>query len=176
MDTRILAAVGLGVGLILFAVLVLWVRRALEVRRMRRRFRRGRAGQEKARDYLQARGFEVLAEEHMAQAHVEVDGELLPYQLRVDFIVGKGRLTYAVEVKTGKQAPDPMHRATRRQLLEYCMGLDVDGLYLLDMESPRLLRIRFPGLVRGGRPGWIWGLICGLILGAGLVSLLVSAG
>ncbi len=149
---------------------LLWrASRALDRWRMRRRFSRGRAGQKKARKWLCARGFEVLAEEAPIPAAVEVDGERLPYELRIDFVVSKGRRVYGVEVKTGSRAPDPSHRETRRQLLEYSAHLGLDGLFLLDMDTPQLMQIRFPGLRQPrGAAGWLRALLWGVALGAAL--------
>jgi len=165
----LLLVAGLVLGLVAFAWLVLWSRRALERRRMRRRFRRGAAGHEAARGYLRQRGFQLLGEEVPLTAEVEVDGLMHPYELRLDFVVARGRRTYGVEVKTGEKATDPLYRDTRRQLLEYShCGRGLDGLYLLDMETRNLMRVRFPGGAYQGRRGWLLGLALGLLAGAGI--------
>lgn len=168
----LLELAGVVLGLALFCWTILRLRRWAELRRVRRRFRRGARGQRKARGFLQRRGFEILAEEYELEAHLEVDGELHPYQVRVDYLVRRGGRVYGVEVKTGSRAPDPLHRPTRRQLLEYSQLLDEDGLYLLDMEQRRLMRVRFRGPRRRGGSGWLLALLCGFVLGAAAAFLL----
>ena len=150
-----------------FAWLVLRGRRYLKLRKLRRRFARGAQGQREATGFLQRRGFEVLAEEHEVPGRLEVDGESRDFKVRVDFLVRKGRRVYGVEVKTGSKATDPLYRPTRRQLLEYSHLLEVDGLFLLDMDAHRLMRIRFCSADR--RPGkrgiWLVMLVAGFVLG-----------
>jgi len=178
MSTQSLAALGaLALGLATFAWLVLRVRRYLELRRLRRRFARGAEGQREATDFLQRRGFEVLAEEHQIPGRLEVDGEPRDYKVRVDLLVRRGRRVYGVEVKTGSKATDPLYRPTRRQLLEYSHLLSVDGLFLLDMDARRLMRIRFcsPGRQRAGRRLWLMMLIAGFVLGVAATLLLQGA-
>ena len=162
------------VGLAVFAHLVLRARGYLELRRLRRRFTRGARGQKAARKLLARRGFEVLDEEHQVTGEVEVDGRAHPYTVRVDYLVRQGGRLYGVEVKTGEKAPDPLHRPTRRQLLEYSHLLEVDGLYLLDMEARRLMRVRFPRASRrrGGR--WLLTLLLGAALGAAAAVTLLD--
>jgi hypothetical protein len=163
--TLSLALALLGVGMAAAAWAALRLRRWLELRRVARRFARGLEGQRAARGFLEDRGFEVLAEEQVATAEVLVDDERLPFDVRVDFIVRRRRRTYAVEVKTGEQAVDPLGRATRRQLREYAAVLPVDGVLLLDMEAPRLMRVCFPSTTRAS----VWpALLVGLALGVAL--------
>jgi hypothetical protein len=159
-------------GLALFAALVLRVRRVLERRRAARRFRRGARGQQRARAFLERRGFEILAEEHAASAEVEVDGRALPYEVRVDYVARRRGRLYGVEVKTGERAADPLHRPTRRQLLEYSRVFPFDGLYLLDMDAVHLMRIAFPRARGPGVGALVLALTLGFLLGAVTLLLL----
>lgn len=162
----------LSAGLLLgLAWLVLAARARLEAWRFRRRVRRGMRGQGRARALLERSGYEVLAEEHPASGEVEVDGRATPYTVRVDYLVRRKGRTFGVEVKTGARAPDPMHRATRRQLLEYSRLLDVDGLLLLDMEARQLMEVRFPRR-RGRSSGAMLLLGLGFVLGLAVAVLL----
>jgi Holliday junction resolvase-like predicted endonuclease len=165
----------LAAGAVVLSFVVLRVRSWVESVRVRRRLRRGVRGQRRARTYLEQLGFDILAEEHELSAEMEVDGELMAYTLRIDYLVQKRRRTYGVEVKTGEQAGDPCYRATRRQLLEYSQALPVavDGLLLLDMEQRRLMEVRFPGLERRPRrpPASIW-VALGFVMGAAAWALL----
>lgn len=77
----------------------------------------------------------------------------------------RGRI-YVVEVKTGKVAPNPETRATRRQLLEYAHAFDTDGVLLADMESRKLMAIEFPSIRRRRASSRRWStLAMGWLLG-----------
>ena len=126
-----------------------WASRWLDSKKRIWRGRRGQKGQKRAIKFLRKRGYKLLAEHPAMKVRVEVDGEMLTRKVIVDLLVEKGERTYAVEVKTGSNDTDPMCEGTRRQLLEYAtVYRDVDGLFLLDMETPRLMEIRFPALKR----------------------------
>lgn len=170
----VIAGAALGAALVL---LTLALGRAWRRQRWRRRLRRGRWGEEQAPALLEKLGFEVLAAEERLEGVVEVDGEARSFEVRVDFMVRRRRRIYAVEVKTGERAPDPLQRSTRRQLREYAALLGVDGLFLLDMEARELHDVRFPELAArvGSRRGLLWAVLlavtAGLLLGfaAGLL-------
>jgi len=124
-----------------------WASRWLDSKKRSWRGRRGQKGQKRAIKFLRKRGYKLLAEHPAMKVRVEVDGEVLTRKVIVDLLVEKEERTYAVEVKTGSNDTDPMSEGTRRQLLEYAtVYRDVDGLFLLDMETPRLMEIRFPAL------------------------------
>ena len=166
-----LGAGALGVTLSLtlgLCLVVARVRAWADAARIRRRFRRGVRGQRRARVVLERLGFEILSEEQELTAQMEVDGERVGYTVRIDYLVSRRGKTYGVEVKTGARATDPLHRQTRRQLLEYSVALPraVHGLMLLDMERQRLMVVRFPRL-RGSRtPSPAVWLALGIFLGA----------
>ena len=171
------ALVAVVAGLALLVAAVLRVRRYLELRRLRRRFARGAEGQREARDFLRRRGFELLAEEHEVTGLLEVDGEARPYDVRVDYLVRRGRRLYGVEVKTGSKATDPLYIPTRRQLLEYSHLLDVDGLYLLDMDAKKMMKIQFVHPARRRGAWWFWlVLLVGALLGAAATLALGGPG
>ena len=58
-----------------------------------------------------------------------VNGKQFSYLVRPDAFASKDGKRYLVEIKTGKVATDPKHSATRRQLLEYYHGFDVEGVF-----------------------------------------------
>jgi hypothetical protein len=55
-------------------------------------------------------------------------------------------LRLVAEVKSGKIAASLACAATRRQLLEYRLAYDVDGVMLVDMAAGRVHEVRFPRL------------------------------
>jgi hypothetical protein len=59
-------------------------------------------------------------------------------------MVLRGGRRFVAEIKTGDQAPDPSFPATRRQLLEYQLVFEVEGLLLVDMAAGRVRTVSFP--------------------------------
>ena len=72
-----------------------------------------------------------------------IDGEEYWVRNRCDRIVRMGRKTFVVEVKTG-QGTNPLKTSTRRQLLEYWLCHEVDGVLLVDMDQRSISRVEFP--------------------------------
>ena len=136
------------ITLLLFAVALLqtarisWRRIATRMRWRKRRVR-ARTGEEEAEQLLVDRGFRVLRKQFRQPWTITVDGSTEQVQLRADLLVEKGAKQYVVEVKTGSVAPNIRTPATRRQLLEYSLAYDVDGVLLVDMEKRRIHRIGF---------------------------------
>ena len=108
-------------------------------------------GEDAAEELLAAHGFQVVERQARAWGRMLVDGRELDYEVRADLLVealaGSGWPVGALlvaEVKTGLQAPDPGHPATRRQLLEYDRVFQPDGLLLVDMQGGEVISIAFP--------------------------------
>jgi len=118
--------------------------------RRRRRQRRAQAGEREALRLLRAAGFEVVEAQVGRELTLEIDGAPAAYRVRVDFLVhDRGQRLFVAEVKTGALATQPLHRPTRRQLLEYQLGFpEASGVLLVDMELRLVRRVRF----LGGRP------------------------
>ncbi len=169
--------VSVAVAALAGALLATWASRTLARARLAWRRRRGRAGERKAPAVLRAAGYRLLEQQAERALELAVDGEVRPYTVRADGIAERDGQRFVVEVKTGKKAPDPRHSATRRQLLEYRLVYDVDGVLLVDMEAERVHRITWPELTLPGRRrlgcnglaglgvGLVVGLSVGLILG-----------
>lgn len=107
-----------------------------------RRFHRGLVAEKQAAKYLRRHGYQILAEQLQESITVYVNGEPQKSTVRADFLVRKGWKTYIVEVKSGQQGS--IHQsATRRQLLEYELVYQPNGIILLDMEHHNLQKIAF---------------------------------
>ncbi len=106
------------------------------------RFKKGLIAEKSAAKYLRHRGYKILATQLQRTITVYVDGEPQKSTVRADFLVRKGWKKYIVEVKTGKQGT-VQQASTRRQLLEYKLVYEPDGIILLDMEHHNLQKIRF---------------------------------
>jgi hypothetical protein len=166
-DARTGVLLGLAAGLVFAAAVALLARR-LQRWRGRRRSLRGQRLEAAAPDALRRAGYRVLRHHPEASYDLAIDGRERPTRLQADYLVARGRRRYVVEVKSGGGA-DPARRATRRQLLEYAVGFEVDGVLLLDAERGRLYRVDFP-LQRAPSAGRWW-LLVGIGLGAALAGL-----
>lgn len=125
--------------------LTLGLRRRVAGLRSRRRLGRALGLERAACAVLAREGFRVVEAQVTRELLVEVDGALLPYVVKADYLVEdpQGDL-FVAEVKTGPVATDPLHTATRRQLLEYQLGYaGARGVLLVDMERGAVLRVRF---------------------------------
>lgn len=124
--------------------MVLTIKRWNESRMLRRRSQRAFRGEERAERVLRRAGFIPIESQVEGGWSIYVDGEELEVQLFADWIVEEGDLRYLVEVKTGRRAPSIRNSATRRQLLEYYLAFDVDGVLLLNMETEEIQEVYFP--------------------------------
>jgi len=142
-DTLRLALIvtgGLLLIVLLHQTLYAWLRR----RRMALRLIRARKGESRARELLEARGYSVIGTQFGCSYTISIDGEDLAVPLRADYLVTREGLRYVAEVKTGAYAPYLRTPATRRQLLEYRIAFDVDGVLLVDAEEERVHVVQFP--------------------------------
>jgi Holliday junction resolvase-like predicted endonuclease len=138
----------------------------LDVFIMRRRFKRGKDAEAAALEYLEERGYQIVSGQQQTKGIIVVDGEEREYDLIIDLVVTRGGRTFGVEVKSGKMAINPEYSATRRQLLDYAHVYSFDGLFLLDMETPKFMRIEFPSKAQRVRKNqWRWWVAAGFVLG-----------
>jgi hypothetical protein len=93
---------------------------------------------------LRAHGYDVTGEQIDGGYTLVIDGQRHWVQLRADFLVVRGKYTYIAEVKSGRLAPRLQTSATRRQLLEYLLAYEVDGVLLVDPEKRRIHEVVFP--------------------------------
>lgn len=119
---------------------------------------------------LERAGWTVLAQQVQGSYELWAGGVTRVIGLRADYVVEAGGRRFVAEVKTGQRAVELSNPATRRQLLEYRMAFDVEGVLLVDAEAGRVDEVRFPlpGAGRGeSGPGSLIWLLAGLVLGAG---------
>ncbi len=131
----------------LFLAARAWLRGAAA----RARSARALAGERAAAAVLRAHGFTILGAQVPAQYPVEVDGETIIAGLRADYVVAKNGARFVAEVKTGALAPRIETAATRRQLLEYEIAFDVDGVLLVDADRQTIRHVSFPTLELAAR-------------------------
>lgn len=134
--------------LLAVACLILTVawRRALSrgSRRQRDRMRRALAGEAAAEHLLEELGYTIVSRQESRSWPIIVDGEPFEASVRADLVVTRDDETWIAEVKTGDTAPNPLHPATRRQLLEYLFVFDPDGILLVDVEMGDVMEVAFP--------------------------------
>lgn len=133
--------------LILLMLLAAWIglriRRAWMNFKMRRRFSRGDRGEEWAEYELKRNGYELIDRQCTAESYMQVNGEWHTNYIRMDFLAERDGLRFGVEVKSGPEATKPTIAATRRQLLEYFVVYQLDGLLLANYEERTLNTIYF---------------------------------
>lgn len=133
--------------------------------RARRRAVRALRGEVHAERLLAARGWIVEGRQVARTLRFTVDGTPVEARVRCDLLVRRGARRCVAEVKTGAVAPRIDHPPTRRQLLEYRLAFDVDGVLLVDAESNRVREVVFPHALASPRPA----------LGAYLVAAVIGA-
>jgi len=72
-----------------------------------------------------------------------INGRKKSNKLIVDYIAEKAGKKYIVEVKSGNDAISMNNKNSRRQLLEYDLVIENDGVILLDMENKILQFVQF---------------------------------
>lgn len=138
MDRLILVAVVLGLLL-----LVVWIG-GRGSRIQRRRMRHALRAEDRAEALLERAGFVIEARQLVGTWPMIVSGEPVEASLRADLLVRRRRRRYIAEVKSGPVASRPTDPSTRRQLLEYRLAFDVDGVLLVDMHRRLILTVEFP--------------------------------
>ena len=130
------------------AVLLLLAARACQrwlVRyRLRRRWAHARCVERQASRMLEGLGYAILGRQIETSYAVLVDGQPAQVRLRADYLVSRAGRQFVAEVKSGAVAPRLDTAATRRQLLEYRVAFQVDGVLLVDGEQARVHEVTFP--------------------------------
>lgn len=161
-------AAGLAVLLALVQTLRLAVLRAAPRRRIAAARAAGAAGERRAEPLLEGLGYTVLARQAPARYALLLDGEPAEVGLRADLLVERDGRRFVAEVKTGRHAPRIESATTRRQLLEYHLAFEVDGVLLVDVDAGRVRSLEFPS-PEARRPepgvGWLVWLALGGALG-----------
>jgi hypothetical protein len=151
-------------------------RRRLEVARAA-----GAEGERRAEPLLVALGYAIVARQAPASYELAIDGERCAVALRADLLVERDGRRFVAEVKTGRHAPRLETAATRRQLLEYGLAFDVDGVLLVDVDAGRVHAVEFPAAAGAREPataaagGWMLWIALGGALGYGAFALEAKA-
>jgi len=135
-------------GLLALLLLGIWLGGKIAAWRVRRRIARsrrlGRRGESRAVKLLERAGYRIESEQTSSQLEVEIDGEAKRWLVRADFIVSRDGKRYVAETKGGETSASIGTAATRRQLLEYTLAFDTDGVLLVDAARGAVHTVRFP--------------------------------
>ncbi len=93
---------------------------------------------------LEELGYTVQGRQIETRYTLLVDGEPTEIPLRADYLVSRNGRQFVAEVKSGSVAPRLDTAATRRQLLEYLVAFQVDGVLLVDGEQRQVHEVTFP--------------------------------
>jgi len=107
----------------------------------------GEEAERRALSLLNRRDYRIVSEQLGGTYVVRIDEVPTQIHLRADFVVKKRGRCYVAEVKSGAQSAKVTDRTTRRQLLEYLLAFDVDGVLLVDMHDERIHQVEFPAFL-----------------------------
>lgn len=151
-----------GLGLLALALVALLQTARLAWRSAARRWTlahrtsRARRGERDAESLLEDAGYRVLARQLRGSVTYVIDGAPREAEVVIDLLVERGGERFVAEVKTGERAPDPLARATRRQLLEYAHAFEGAGILLVDPEAGAIRAVRVPRRGARARTPWAW--------------------
>ena len=169
-------------GVLCVSILCLWVIvrfwrwwvSGSDERALKRRQRRAFRAEEDAAGVLRAHGYTVISDQVEHSWTIHQNGEPFEVDLRADYLVSRGGKRYIAEVKSGMCAPSLSTAATRRQLLEYRVAYNVEGILLVDMEAVELSRVDFGDRVEGreiSSRGTFLGVVMGMLVGGSVVGV-----
>ncbi|MEM9067468.1 MAG: hypothetical protein AAGE52_03150 [Myxococcota bacterium] len=144
----------------------LWRAKRVPRSRIRRNFKAGRAGEARAETTLRAAGFRIVARQARVRWRFWVDDTAQVTTLTADFLVRRQGRRFVADAKTGQAAR--LTAATRRQLLEYSLAFDVDGVLLVDADNGRIRHVEFSSR----RPPRVWPF---LVVALGVALVVVAA-
>lgn len=130
-------------GALIALVVSRWLRAWRGSWRARKRAGRAIAGEDGAAELLRRAGFRIVGRQVTTWWSPLVDGEPCETEVRADYLVEADGEVLVAEVKTGDAAPRIETAATRRQLLEYHVAFEVDGVLLVCPERGVIHRIDF---------------------------------
>ena len=154
------------------------IRRWSERRRRQRTARTAQLGERRAAYLLGRAGYRIVEEQPQARWVIARDGIPLAVKLSADYLVERRGKTWVAEVKTGQLVANLRHGPTRRQLLEYQLAFDCEGVLLVDVELSKVVHVGFPGVALSDAPRrfGLRALAAAAMLGASLSLVVVHIG
>ncbi|SDH29845.1 hypothetical protein [Winogradskyella thalassocola] len=131
------------IGILLYIALKLKIAQYNKKRKQKKRFARGLMLENKARGFLQDKGYSIVGEQEQYFHRYKVNNKNFESKIILDYVVEKDGKKFIVEVKSGKSAISVQDKNSRRQLLEYDFVIENDGIFLLDMENRTMKLVKF---------------------------------
>jgi hypothetical protein len=143
-DPSLLGRVAIALAILLLVqTLRLYWQAGKAKRSAKKRSQKALYAERAARRLLHKSGYRVLESQPAASYLIYLDHRSETIELRCDYLVEKEEMFFIAEVKSGAQAPDIHFGPTRRQLLEYQLVFNADGVLLVDMESKSIHTVDF---------------------------------
>ncbi|MEG6615912.1 hypothetical protein V6C27_05650 [Peptococcaceae bacterium 1198_IL3148] len=162
-------------GIVFGALFIYYLIKLIHTYKLKRQAKTSKRAERVAQKYLEQQGYTILSIQQRVPIITKVDGRSYQNHVKADFIVKKGEQKYVADVKTGAQVQRPTSADIRRQLLEYYLIYQTDGVLLVDMENKKIHTIEFQLKLPDSRKKLLSYLIA-MAFGALLVLILVKGG
>lgn len=161
-------------GIVLLCLIRYWISNQIKSFKSRMRIARGVKKEKDAKNVLRKLGYDVVSEQAEYNHSFKVNGKTITVPVRIDYLVRRNGKNYVVEVKSGEKANSMYNKDTRRQVLEYAFVVPSDGIFLLDMESKKLMKVEFLGIHLQNRPSnlnYFWWFVAVFVIGISFLLL-----
>jgi Holliday junction resolvase-like predicted endonuclease len=125
--------------LILYIKITNWLR----TKKLKQRFSKSRQAEKEAEKILRKKGYTIIDAQKSKPLHISIGDKIHRYLVRIDYLVRKRGKVYVVEVKNGEKVPYITNRETRRQMLEYYLAYQPNGIILLNMKNKSISEVKF---------------------------------
>ena len=126
-------------GVFLYNKIAYW----FNARSLKKRFARSKRAEREAEKFLKKKGFAIVDSQKSKPILITIGDKIHRYLIRIDYLVRKKGKIYVVEVKSGEKSPYITNRETRRQMLEYYLAYQPNGIILLNMKSKSIAEVKF---------------------------------
>jgi Holliday junction resolvase len=147
--------------------------------KLKKRFSRSRLAEKDAEKLLQKKGYAIVDIQKSKPILITIGDKIHRYLIRIDYLVRKKGKVYVVEVKSGEKNPYITNRETRRQMLEYYLAYQPNGIILLNMRNKSISEVKFQFEKTSHQSAWIIKLgyfFAGIIFTLFLYFLLYGGG
>jgi len=147
--------------------------------KLKKRFSRSRIAEKEAEKLLQKKGYTIVDIQKSKPILITIGDKIHRYLIRIDYLVRKRGKVYVVEVKSGEKNPYITNRETRRQMLEYYLAYQPNGIILLNMRNKSISEVKFQFEKTSRQSAWIIKLgyfFAGIIFTLFLYFLLYGGG
>ena len=115
----------------------------INAKKLKKRFSKSRLAEKEAGKLLQKKGYTIVDIQKSKPILITIGDKIHRYFIRIDYLVRKKGKVYVVEVKNGEKNSYITNRDTRRQMLEYFLAYQPNGILLLNMKNKRISEVKF---------------------------------